>query len=366
MRVRGWVGAAIILAVVFGVTGCTGLSSSRVREVLASIAKTPGVLRETHVQDSAAGYCQQTCYQGSATLVVSSKLSENRVLAIRDQIAGTLEAAHIDGFAMTLTLQQGSSHITLDATHAQYGAWVTLRHINGMSGVNMEASHWILSVTNRATIVVTATSRSTLIPVLRSSAKEISSSGLFGKRVFLTARTPNVRYYLAVDALAKPLPFLALDQQVVSDSELTGGSVDKSPLGGHGLVGIRVPALADVPDAYLRYDGIVAAYPLMYVHTVEFPGGIVELYGHLPATDPVMIALRQIIATNAHLSAAQIQQVAGRPTTLSVYVPSATDAALVKSVFAVHPELTGSAFCQIASYADLPFAPRPDTGIGDE
>jgi hypothetical protein len=79
-----------------------------------------------------------------------------------------------------------------------------------------------------------------------------------------------------------------------------------------------------------------------------------------------MIALREIIAMNAHLSAAQIEQVAGRSTSLSVYVPTTADAALVNTVITAHPELKGLAFCRVSSYADLPFAPRPDTGIGDE
>jgi hypothetical protein len=352
MRFRGWARAALIVVVVLGVTGCTGLSNSQVRDFLTSVGKTQAVLRETHVDDSAAGYCQQTCYEGSATLVVSTKLSESRVIAIRDQITNQLEAAHIDGFAMTLTLQQGPNHITLDATHAQYAAWTKLRHLSGMHGVNMDASAWVLNITNRATIEVTANSRSIVVPVLKNSATEIVSSGVFGKRIFLTARTPDGRYYVAVDAHADPLPFLDLDQQVLTDPTLTGGSVDKSPLGGYGIVGIRVPSLRAVPDTYLRYDGVVAAYPGMYVHTVDFPGGNLSVFGHVSATDPAMIALRDVIATGAHLSTVGIEQAPGRPTSLTFEVPTDADATLLNSVILSHPELNTLAFYRVTSKAN--------------
>lgn len=349
MRVRSGIGVAVIIGVILALTGCTGLSSSQVQNVLTSVGKTPGVIRETDVNDSAAGYCQQTCYQGSATLIVGPKLSEDRVLSIRDQIAGKLEAAHIDGFAMTLTLQQGANKITLDATHAQYAAWTKLRHLPGMYSVNMDASTWDITITNRTTIVATAKSRSILIPVLRASAHELVSSGVFGKVIFLTSRTEDGRYYLAVDAHANPLPSLPLDQRIVTDPTLTGGSVDKSPLGGYGIVGIRIPAAATLADDYLRYDSIVTTYPDMYVHTVGFPGGTLSVYGNVSATDPAMLALRDVLATNADLSAVAIDQASGRPTSLTFDVPTPADAALVNSVILAHPEFHTLAFYRVTS-----------------
>jgi hypothetical protein len=352
MRIRGWIGAALLVGLVLGITGCTGLSQSRVREVLASIGKTPGVIRETHVDDSAAGYCEQTCYQGAATLVVGTKLSKDRVLAIRDRIAGTLDADHIDGFAMSLTLQQGPDHITLGATHAQYAAWTRLRHIEGVHAVDMDASAWILAVTKRATIEVNANSRSSVIAVLTKSAAEVISSGVFGKRVFLTSRTPDGRYYVAVDPHTSPLPYLVLDRQILTDPALTGGSVDKSPLGGYGIVGLRVASLGALPDTYLRYDGIVTAYSGLYVHTVDYPGGTVSIFGHMGATDPAMVALRDVIATGARVSGFQIQEVAGRPTSFSCDVPTDADAAQVNSVILAHPELHALGYFRVTSHAD--------------
>jgi hypothetical protein len=349
MRFRGWISVAIVGVVVLAVTGCSGLSDSQVRDFIVNIGKTPGVIRETHVHDSAAGYCQQTCYQGSATLVVSTKLNEDRVVSIRDQIVGKLQAAHIDGFAMSLTLEQGPDQITLDATHSQYAAWVKLRQLPGTHAVTMNASTWDIKFTNRTTIVVTADSSSTVIPVMEDSARELVSSGIFGKRIFLTSRSPDGRYYVAVDAHANPLRYVSLDRQIITDPTLTGGYVDKGPLGGHGIVGIRIPVVSGLADAYLRYNDVVTAYPGLYVHAVDFPGGTLSVFGSVSATDPAMLALRDVLITNARLSAIEIEQAPGRPTSLTFEVPTNADAVLVNSVILAHPEFHTLAYYRVTS-----------------
>jgi hypothetical protein len=350
MRFKRWAVLALVVAIALGVTGCEGLSRSQVQDVLHTVGRTPGVLRETHVDVSPAGYCQQVCSQGSATLVVSPKLSERSVLAIRDEVAGALTAGHIDGFELMLTLQQGPDRITLDATHAQYAAFWKLRSLAGMQKVAMQASPWILDVSNRATIDVTADRQANVIPILKSSANAITSSGVFGKRIFLTSRSADGRYWFALNPRVTPLPYLALDERILADPALTGGSVDNSLLARVGLVGLRVRSLSSVPDEYLRYDTILINYPALYVHSIDYPDGSVSVYGHLVATDPAMMALTEGIATGAHLSLIAIEQDPARGNTIAFDVPTDADAALLNAVYLAHPELHALSDFRVTSH----------------
>jgi hypothetical protein len=69
-------------------------------------------------------------------------------------------------------------------------------------------------------------------------------------------------------------------------------------------------------------------------------------------TDPAMVALRDAIATNAHLTRIDVEQVDGRPTSLTFDVPTDADATLVNSVILDHPELHALGYFRVTSHAD--------------